>query len=366
MEFINTTETEVTPLLNPANLIYKSDIDIKILDGTTIVGFIITTVSPVRFVGVLDFGCASEAFEEYRIDQYLTSLTFNYNEDTQTTPPILADDAVSLRPYISNTSNIVLFQGTTSDIEINGDNFDSNIIFDLGPEVTFNSITSITPNSVIINVTASPSNLQNAVDILLTRGGVSHFGDTPKVTVTDVVIGDGPSGTYTTNFNSSGGNNGTAAFDGNWDLAIEGPINALDTFFVTSNAGTPSSGTGPSSAYDSYYLFTERSNPNNGVGANGYIETSYFHELTQISFYYHMYGTTIQDLVLESKDIDGLWHERWRRTGQQQSAQGDPFISSGNIDTTSWDATAIRFKFEDNGGSYTNDIAIDEIVITSI
>ena len=365
MDFLNTNSAETTPLLNVDNLIYASDIDIKIENNGVIVGFIITTVSPIRFIGILDFGCHGDAFEEYRINQSLSTLNFIYNTQESYTPSQMIGESTSMQPYISLMDDIVLFQGTTTDITIYGDNFDNNIEFNFGDQITINSITSVIPTEIVVNVTAAAVN-QVATDIILTRGNSIHYGNTPTITVTDVVIGNGPAGTYIANFNSSAGGNGDAAFDGNWNLTIEGGINSLDGFFVTSDATTPSNGTGPNAAYDGYYLFTERSGTNYGIGKNGYIETTYFHELTQISFMYHMFGVDIQDLVLESKDVDGLWHERLRLTGAQQSSQDDIFISSGNIDTTSWDATSIRFKFEDNGGSYANDIAIDSIIITSI
>jgi hypothetical protein len=361
VDFLPSVLSETQNYLNSANMIYLNDITTKIVKDSEIIGFVCENLNPIRFVGVLDFGVDSDAYEEYMTSNGMSSLTFIYNDDIITIPSVSVGDEETTKPYVSTNSDFILRQNENKIITIIGGNFDDSVKLEFGPEVTINGFDFITDQRMDVNVTAG-SNNQVGTDIIVTKGNSHHFGNTPTIKVIDSAIGTGPSGTYLWGFPSGG--TGLSAFDGNWTLEVFGDINSPDDFFMTSDAGTPSNGTGPSAPYDSYYLFGEKSSPNYGAGNYAQMSTSYFRQLTELSFYYHMYGDGIGALVVQSKDDDGVWTEQWRRDGQQ-NLQDDPFIYTGTLNASSWDAVAIRFVFED-GGSYDGDIAIDNIKIVSI
>lgn len=361
MQFLTPNATEVAESLNANNLQYKDDIDLKIIEDSKLVGFIISTETPVRFVGVLDFGCHGSAFDEYRLHLGLESLEFVYNDETFKIPNPTITEATDIQPYIRNNDNFIIFPDTTMDVDFTGGIFDPSITIDFGPEVIFNGFTSIEATKMVANVTAS-SNLQSPYPIVVTRRSVKHYGNSPTMEVSDNVIGTGSSGTFLTDFTAGG--TGQSAWGNNWQLAIEGGIDSLDGFFKTSSSTTPSSRTGPKSAYDGNYMFTERSGCNSGIGKNGYALTSNFRDLTEVKFMIHMYGSGFGDVALQSQDLDGVWTERWIQSGKLQSSQSDPFIQIVQ-DATSWNCKAIRFVFS-NTTSYSADAALDNIEITSI
>ena len=363
MDFLPSILAQTQNYLNSSNAIYLNDVTLKAVDDGNIVGFICENLTPIRFVGVLDFGVGSDVFEEYMTFRSLTSLTFIYNNDTTTLPDTsTGDGAITTKPYLETSGDIILRQDENKQITLTGGNFDPSIVVDFGPQVTVNGFDSITDQQMIVNVTAGSAN-QDSTSMVMTRGDVQSFGNSVSIMVTDQAIGTGNAGTYEWGF--SNGGTGYGAFDGNWTLEIYNGIDSIDGFFKTSDAGTPSNGTGPTSGYDGYYLFTERSGDNYGSGKYGQITTTNFRILTEISFYYHMYGGAIGDLIIQSKDNDGLWTERWKKSGEQQSNQDDPFLYTGALDTTSWDAVAIRIVFGE-ALNYDGDIAIDKIKLVSI
>lgn len=273
----------------------------------------------------------------------------------------LSSDGI-MSPFLSSSNNVILFTDVTDTITLIGDNFDNNMEVFLGNNVTVNSVTAISPTELIVSYTTT-SALQAGDNISITRDNVPHFGQNIQCIVTDVVTGTGVAGNFLTNFTSGGV--GEALWGSDWQLEIFGLVNSIDQYFMSSSAGTPSGSTGPTAGYDGNYAFIETSNPNNGVGNYGQVTTTNFNELTQISFMYHMFGSAMGALVLYSQNVDNSWTERWRRDGQQQTAQGDAFLSSGNIDASTWGAMGLRFVFEAPSG-YQGDICLDDISIVSI
>lgn len=251
---------------------------------------------------------------------------------------------------------------TTADLVLEGNYFDEQINIDLGPSVTINSLNNITPTSMTVNYTTSAST-QTPTPVSMTRGSLSHFGNTPTIEVSNVLKGTGSAGTFTTNFD--GGGSGQTAWGADWTLEIFGNVNSFDGYWNTSNGGTPSNNTGPASSFDgTNYLHTEVSDPNFGVGQYGQATTTNFRQLTQIDFDYFMYGAEIGALVVETQNADNTWTERWRRDGQQQTADTDAWLHA-TIDASTWDAKATRFIFE-AATNWAGDVAIDNIVITSV
>lgn len=268
-----------------------------------------------------------------------------------------------IRPYVSTLGDIGLTTNTTNDVIIQGDNFDNNTTVYLGDEVTINYIVP-TPTQLLVNYTTS-ANIQASTPIEVKNGDLVHFGNTVNCFVLDVVVGTGPAGIFLTNFN--GGGTGQTAVGANWFPETFGNIISPDTFFLTSNNGTPSSNTGPIGNFDgTNFLFNETSGVNSGAGSYGQITTSYFRELTHVDFDYYMYGADIGALVVESQDQNDVWTERWRQNGQSPI---HPNQTSGwgqaPLDATTWNAKAIRIVFEAASG-FTGDICIDNLQLTSI
>ncbi len=128
--------------------------------------------------------------------------------------------------------------------------------------------------------------------------------------------------------------------------------------------GTPSNGTGPSSAVDgTFYLYIEASG--NGTGypnKNAIITTPCFDvsALTSpsLSFSYHMNGTSMGNLVVEtSTDGGSSWSTAWSVSGSQGTAWNNATValpSSGSLQ--------IRFNGT-TGSSWSSDIVIDAVNI---
>lgn len=361
MEYLSTNASEINFLLNEQNDIYKDDIDIKIIHNGDIVGFIISSSNPIRFVGVKDFGCSTDSFDDYRLYIKATSLDIIYNDVAFSIPAIQIKEASATRPYISNKENFIIPIGETSDIVFTGGIFDPSIEIDLGSDIVVNHITSVTPDKIVFNVTSSDTK-QDPCVISMFRNGLYHYGEHPTIEVDTIIVGQGPLGTFTTDFNN--GLTGEDAWGDKWKLEISKKIDSLDGYFQTSDRGTPSNGTGPSSPHDSFYMFTEGSGDNSGKKNIATATTSYFNDITKIEFRYHMFGDGMGDLKLECQKPDKSWVCNWIQKGAYQTSQSDIFKLI-TLNTEAWSCIAIRFVFE-NSTSYASDCAIDNIIITSI
>jgi len=276
------------------------------------------------------------------------------------------------KPFLNGNLDISLFHNTTTDIVLTGENLDDGLDIDFGSAVTINSVTSTSPSEIIVNCTVGAT-LQAPLTISVKRGSVESYGDVLTCEVTDIVIGTGSAGTFTTDFDT--GTN-SASWGADWALEIYGNINSLDQYFVTSayNVATPSSNTGPDTSDvfgngSGQYMFTEASNPNNGVGQYAIARTTNFNELTDISFKYHMYGSNHGSLAVYTQNYDGTWNQEWLVTGQQHSNAGDT-ASTFSLSKVDWNVKAIEIRFNKDSATPTNgymaDIAIDDIEITSI
>eukprot|EP00966_Prymnesium_polylepis_P092267 2136252-Prymnesium_polylepis.1 len=138
---------------------------------------------------------------------------------------------------------------------------------------------------------------------------------------------------------------------------------SLETGWTTGRSGfswscrggsTPSSSTGPSSALGgSYYMYTEVSSPRS---AGDLFDMSFScptinSSFVQLSWWYHMYGSTIGSLRLRDSSAGRV---RWTRSGNQ-----------GNAWRFAQAALPGRaFTFEGvRGSSYTGDIALDQVTV---
>jgi hypothetical protein len=137
----------------------------------------------------------------------------------------------------------------------------------------------------------------------------------------------------------------------------------------TDSGGTPSSNTGPSVDHTlgtsgGEYFYMEVSSgwcqtPNPGSSASFSTSDTYDSDTNSynVSFWYHMYGSTIGTLYFEV--YNGTWNTEWSLTG----AQGDTWYQANvNLDSYSGD---ISFRFRGvQDGQYYSDFALDDINIT--
>jgi len=81
----------------------------------------------------------------------------------------------------------------------------------------------------------------------------------------------------------------------------------------------------------------------------------------ELTFYYHMFGAAMGDLRVQVWD-GSSWTTELTITGQQQTAETDPWIKS-IVSLTSYSGT-IKIKFlGERGSSFTSDMSIDEVSV---
>ena len=127
---------------------------------------------------------------------------------------------------------------------------------------------------------------------------------------------------------------------------------------------TTSSNTGPNAPNtgDDYIYFETSVNYANSNGDIVYLESKPISNSgVSISFYYHMFGSEIGQLEVESYDGNN-WVSRWSKSGQQHSS-GSTAWTQATIDLSSYTVTQLRFKYTAAGGYY-GDAALDDIIIT--
>ena len=135
---------------------------------------------------------------------------------------------------------------------------------------------------------------------------------------------------------------------------------------VDASGSTPSGSTGPSGAFSgSKYFYLETSNGSNGDFAE-LVTTLYdLSALTspRIQFMYHMYGATINKLVVEINDGTG-WIAVDSILGRQHNSAAAAW-SLRNIYLPTLTGT-IQIKFKGyKGASYTGDISLDDIMVNN-
>ncbi|XP_052085911.1 MAM and LDL-receptor class A domain-containing protein 2-like [Mytilus californianus] len=123
---------------------------------------------------------------------------------------------------------------------------------------------------------------------------------------------------------------------------------------------TPSTGTGPCTGHDgnssSYYIFLETSNGTTGYSASLNTTASFDWTPRCLSFYYHMYGSTINELQVKVRSSTNMIGSVvWSRKYDQGN-----IWHSASIDIQAVSALQIQF-IGISGSPYTGDIALDEI-----
>ncbi|MDB9775224.1 GEVED domain-containing protein [Vicingaceae bacterium] len=134
--------------------------------------------------------------------------------------------------------------------------------------------------------------------------------------------------------------------------------------------GTGSSGTGPNTAHSGVnYLYTETSSGSLGATTSAVsplINLSSATSGAELSFWYHAHGATMGTLeVGVSTSASGPFTNVFTYSGQVQANQADPFVNVGvNLDTYLGQQIYLEFK-STRGASYTGDMAIDLVEVTS-
>lgn len=143
--------------------------------------------------------------------------------------------------------------------------------------------------------------------------------------------------------------------------------NTSDNFdWSFGNGATPSTSTGPTNDHTSgtisgMYAYVETNGTLAGQIAQLESPCLDFGSLIapKITFWYHMYGTTIGTLRLQGQDANGNWITVWSETGDQ----GNQWIEA-TADLSSFAGIFSRIRFEaEMNGCCTGDIAIDDINI---
>ncbi|NVK05519.1 MAG: fibronectin type III domain-containing protein [Flavobacteriia bacterium] len=155
---------------------------------------------------------------------------------------------------------------------------------------------------------------------------------------------------------------GTTTFDPCWDR-----VSTVDPDWTLDPNTTSSSNTGPSGdVTGGNYLYLETSS--GSLGAEGYVNTPYFDmsSLTnpKLQFYYHKYGQTMGDLLVEaSLDSGNTWCEIYRIVGETHFATTDPWtLDSVDLTLVKSSSTLLRFTGI-RGSSFYGDMAIDSIAV---
>jgi len=271
-------------------------------------------------------------------------------------------------PYVTTSTAFTMLPNTTQNIEIEGNNFDTGAVVDFGPEVSVNFL-NITSTKITANVTSN-SYLQQPYSIVVTVNGMVNNGNNPTIEVTNLIIGTGQAGLFLTDFNNGG--EGASLWSSNWSLEVTGNITDVDSYFHSSTNGTPSSGTGVlnNSQFGlgaGYYMFTECSGTNSGVGQRGIATTTNFREFQSINFMVHYFGTNLGTCKLQGQSINGSWFDVWSINSSTCVNQSDnATLVNLTVAMFQEPPKALRFVLNEGNNSWSSDVCIDNIEITSI
>ncbi len=366
---IDKYEYELTAVISKSNLYYRNILEA--LNTEKHICIVPDANNSFRLLGNIDNGAilsADTSTGSNVADLNYISITVNWESNYRAaftnlykTYIMQCDTDIAIQPYISTIDDISVVEHTSGTFQIDGDNFDENMTISLGPNIVVNSYEAF-GDHIIINYTAG--DIQAAFPISIKRGDYEHYGENPQIAVNEVLLGTGPAGDFITSMEAQIVPN--EPYGPNWTLNVYGDINSIDDFYklLANNQGTPSNSTGPDQGNGSGYSYIETSNPNNGTGQFGRAKTSYFRQITNISFDYHRYGSGLGDFIIHAKNRNNNWVEVFRLSGQQQTSSSEPWLTA-NIDMRNIEAKSIRFTNK-AASSYMGDMAIDNIVITSI
>lgn len=191
-------------------------------------------------------------------------------------------------------------------------------------------------------------------------GNESGFSNTVNITTAGGSTGGCTGGIssfpYSESFESNDGWTQITGDDGNW---------------LRDSGGTPSSGTGPSNGADgSFYMFLEASTNSSpgqiGANATAILESDCIDLSGEagatFSFQYHMFGTSVGSLTVQTSDDDGVtWTNQWTLSGNQ----GNAWVPV-NVSLNGFAGNNVKIRIVGTTGtSWSSDIAIDDLTITA-
>ncbi|MBI18066.1 MAG: hypothetical protein CMK60_10385, partial [Proteobacteria bacterium] len=245
-----------------------------------------------------------------------------------------------------------------------------------------------TSNFVAGDITATNASVSNFTPIIsdyITGGRAYTATITPSSSAPSVVVGSNK-------FTDGAGNNNTTSNTYNWthdDSASSSTATSLlEQGFETTDLGgwsqdpyddfdwtlqkkgsTSSALTGPSKAQEgNYYSYTESSSPNYPYKTANLLSPllnfSGFSDV-ELEFSYHMYGTGMGTLALEASQTG--YAGPWTKVLSLSGDQGNSWRVY-TIDLSAYAGqTNVMLRFSaKTGSSYTSDISIDNIKITTV
>ena len=156
-------------------------------------------------------------------------------------------------------------------------------------------------------------------------------------------------------------------WDNCWD---RNPTSYSNFAWLVNDNGTPSSSTGPSAANSgSNYIYTEGSYGSTGAVAIATLPSFDLSSVTnpELSFYYHMYGQTINGLWVDVSINNGATFTAIDSLmGTQQTSNSAAWLQHiTNLSSYSGDTVMIRLRVV-KGTSFYNDISIDDISVQDV
>jgi hypothetical protein len=132
----------------------------------------------------------------------------------------------------------------------------------------------------------------------------------------------------------------------------------------TRGQSTPTSHTGAGNAFDGvWFMFLEASRTS--VGVANYLISPRFSGMTNVSFHYHMHGTAMGTLSVQTL-IGSTWLDIWSRQGQQQTSQSAPWTAA----SMALSVSAVQLRFKGTRGTVSSrsqrergDMSIDAVTI---
>ncbi len=144
----------------------------------------------------------------------------------------------------------------------------------------------------------------------------------------------------------------------------ERPSNANPNF-GTRTGGTNSAGTGPNNdvSVSGKYIYTEASGaPGLGTIKSPYLTIPAGAPAATLTFSYHMFGVSIDSLVISVSSNGGPFNRQFSLVGQQQTSNAAPW-NTASVDLSSFIGNTIQIRFEGTNSGFASDIAIDEVGI---
>ena len=139
-------------------------------------------------------------------------------------------------------------------------------------------------------------------------------------------------------------------------------------FVGTGSGGTGTANTGPSGDHttgSANYVYGEASNggyPDQAELVSPLVDVSSL-TLPEVSFWYHMYGSSIGTLYLDVWNAQNGWSNVWSLTGQQQSADTSAWLQA-NVPLNNFVGDTIRYRIRMlRSFAIQGDMAVDDVSI---